>query len=94
MHGDGETVKGGGSAQRIEMAITRHVVDTRAGVLARDAERDAVAIVPPTVRETDDAGTHRIGHLDGDGDRPSFRSELYNVTGCKATCRRVDRVHE
>jgi hypothetical protein len=43
-----QAVEAGIIAERIEMSVTRHVVDACARVLTGDGKAGAVAIVPPT----------------------------------------------
>ena len=58
---DRQAVEAGGAAERVEVKVARHVVDARARLLSRHAKSCAVAIVPETVRQADDAREHLAG---------------------------------
>ena len=76
------------------MAIAGQVVRARAGVLACDAQADPLAAVPPAVWQADDAGSHRVADLNGDGHDAGFRLDLGGVASGEPAGSGVVGMHE
>ena len=71
------------------MRVTRHVVDARARVFARDLKAGTVAIMPPAVWEADNPLKDRVRHFDGHEDGAHLRSEPCEITGGETARRGV-----
>ena len=87
---DGKSIESGGSIERIEMLIARHIVDATAWMLVCDTKPRGLAIVSPPMRQAHHAGRHRIRHFDRDDNRARCGRESPEITGGEVTGERLN----
>ena len=76
------------------MPVAGHVVDADARALVRHLKPAPLAVVSPSVWETDDTTADFISDFDRNSDGASFSTKLHNVSSCEIARRGVGRMHE